>query len=474
MGSDRLIVCPTWDLHAPTLLARSRWYAFAPVDVGTPLVESLTSYLLRHAEAYGIPPQTLVRAELGPLLETRLLDRTNHVASFLRSTGHAFNGKDTLARKLCRALSGLTARDDLAYATLLPWAGTISSIELVRAERAWCAQCLQEWADTGQVLYEPLLWAVVLVTVCPRHRHALQMTCLDPACGARAPMLAPNMRVGYCPRCQGWLGRPPDASPDQAATASDVEQEESAWRLWVAGAVGEMLACAPTLSAWPLRWSLGATIERYARAVGGVTALAREAQLPISTIVRWRRAEMAPTLRQLLRACYRLGVSPFAFLTGGEPVPALGSGRASVRGVGLSSRRARRSFDVAGVRGALEAALTQAAPMSLRAIGIRVGYSSQYLRQYAPDLCDAIVERYRDVRAAHKAERLRESVVEIRRVAGALHAEGVYPSAVRVIAGACRPLRLTEPECYAAWRSALVEFGWAINGVRLTNQPPEK
>jgi hypothetical protein len=474
MGSDRLIVCPTWDLRAPTLPARSRWYGFAPIDMGTPLVESLTSYLVRHAEAYGIPLQTLVRAELGPLLETRLLDRTNHVASFLHSTGHAFNGKDTLARKLCWALSGLTARDELAYATFLPWAGIVSSIELVRAERAWCALCLQEWADAGSVLYEPLLWAVALVRVCPRHRHTLQTTCPDPVCGVGAPMLAPNIRVGYCSRCQGWLGRPPDASPDRAATASEVEREERAWRLWVARAIGEMLAGAPTLSAWPLRWSLGATIERYARAAGGVTALAREAQLPISTIVRWRRAEMAPTLRQLLRACYRLGASPFAFLTGGEPVPAPRSGHASVRSVGLSSRRARRTFDVAGVRSALEAALTREAPMSLRAIGICVGYSSQYLRQYAPDLCDAIVERYRDARAAHKAERLRESVAEIHRVAAALHAEGVYPSAVRVIAGACRPLRLTEPECYAAWRSALVEFGWAINGVRLTNQPPER
>jgi len=48
-----------WDLTAPVVPPRSRFYPLKPIGIGTPLVESLTSYLLRRAEAHTVPVGTL-------------------------------------------------------------------------------------------------------------------------------------------------------------------------------------------------------------------------------------------------------------------------------------------------------------------------------------------------------------------------------------------------------------------------------
>jgi len=48
-------ILESWDLTVPDVPPRARFYSQEPIGIGTPLVESLTSYLLRLAEAHGVP-----------------------------------------------------------------------------------------------------------------------------------------------------------------------------------------------------------------------------------------------------------------------------------------------------------------------------------------------------------------------------------------------------------------------------------
>jgi len=48
-------ILESWDLTVPGVPPRARFYPLEPIGIGTPLVESLTSYLLRLAEAHGVP-----------------------------------------------------------------------------------------------------------------------------------------------------------------------------------------------------------------------------------------------------------------------------------------------------------------------------------------------------------------------------------------------------------------------------------
>src|SRR5258708_37289702 len=58
----------TWDLGTLSLPERSRLYHLKPVGIDTPLVENLTSYIIRLAEAHCVLPKTLITKEVLPLL----------------------------------------------------------------------------------------------------------------------------------------------------------------------------------------------------------------------------------------------------------------------------------------------------------------------------------------------------------------------------------------------------------------------
>ena len=48
-------VLESWEVTAPVLPRRARFYPLEPIGVGTPLVEGLTGYLLRLADAHAVP-----------------------------------------------------------------------------------------------------------------------------------------------------------------------------------------------------------------------------------------------------------------------------------------------------------------------------------------------------------------------------------------------------------------------------------
>lgn len=53
-----------WNLEPPNFLPRSRLFHQLPIGVGTPHVESLTSYVSRLAVAHSVPTGTLLAIEV--------------------------------------------------------------------------------------------------------------------------------------------------------------------------------------------------------------------------------------------------------------------------------------------------------------------------------------------------------------------------------------------------------------------------
>lgn len=68
MSEPFLQPAPMLDLTLPAMPLRSRLYPLKPIGVGTPLVESLTSYLTRLAYAHCVPVTKLAEVEIAPLL----------------------------------------------------------------------------------------------------------------------------------------------------------------------------------------------------------------------------------------------------------------------------------------------------------------------------------------------------------------------------------------------------------------------
>lgn len=231
--NKRLDLCETWDLTLYPHPLHSRLYAFEPLGVGTPYVESLTSYMARLAEAHSVPLRTLVKQELLPLLKRDYLSNPfgNSLDAFWVEAARALNGIGMLARDWAQVLERLTLRTDLQFLTLLPWTVVLTQQRLLRLNRAWCPDCFLEWQAMEQTIYEPLLWNVNTVSVCPRHQRALLERCPYPDCHTTLPVLASYFRPGYCSKCSRWLGMITDHSNIPRIS------EQWYWQIWVSASL---------------------------------------------------------------------------------------------------------------------------------------------------------------------------------------------------------------------------------------------
>jgi len=228
-----------WELSDHRLTGRSYLYSLPPIGIGTPMVESLTSYIQRLAAAHAVETGTLVNCELllrvpytkGELsgkVPTKLPQYSFYIEAY------TLNGTGDRARLWTSALEELTQVRRLDLLTTLPWANAIDRVHLLRTNRAWCSFCYESWRSSGHPVYEPLLWMLQVVTVCPHHRQRLHSTC--PVCGRTQYVFSSKSRPGHCSRCQSWLGRVHEAG----AIDHDVAEQ-----LRTAEMVADLLAASP-------------------------------------------------------------------------------------------------------------------------------------------------------------------------------------------------------------------------------------
>ena len=246
MLADYLITYDSWDLEKPLIPKRSRFYQLEPVGVGTPYVESLTGYITRLCESHSVLPGVLISREIAPLIKKIFIKQTTSRglrALFDRAT--ALNGTGDMAIDLVQALQGLTKRNDLSFLTFLFWGEIIPSRNLFRVQRAWCPYCYEEWRTDNKVIYEPLLWTVSEVLVCPHHREQLSSQC--PHCNQQLPLLSWRSRPGFCSNCDAWLGVADYVETPVISGKSEVlSKNELQWETWVARVIGELISSTPS------------------------------------------------------------------------------------------------------------------------------------------------------------------------------------------------------------------------------------
>jgi len=472
-----------WDLQKPAIPPRSRLYNLEPIGVGTPYVESLTGYMARLAEAHSLPPGILVLTEIAPLVkEGYVFSGSTKDKALERVYGSGndrriLNGMDLAATALVQALETLTQRENLHFLTLLTWSDVLSSKGLLRKSRAWCPICYDCWNVTGQTVYEPLIWALDVVTVCPLHRYPLETQC--PSCDKNNWLLEWRSRPGYCTKCGKWLGAFFNAG------LKDVDE----WHFWAAHQVGNLIATAPYLPSRPLRKRLKENISKLVELVSGGRRAAFAALIgkPLNTVRSWCLDTTLPNLSNLLQICdhfgltlidlllskditidsYRLNTllqeqksyqprhpkrdkqfSPYMMRSilnealNESPPPNMTQvvGRfygalsakylyqhfpAECRAISAQHKKYKKDEYLFGMYCALEEVLksNEYPPLSLKAVEEKLGYCRQALRKYFPDVCRTISQRYaeyKNVCAVQKKEQIRQ---QIRQAAFELHAQ---------------------------------------------------
>lgn len=371
------------------------------MGIGTELVEGLTGYVARLADAHSVSTGDLVGRVLGDLAHPKDAIVTA-AAKAVRVGGHGFrarnyapNGVSETAANWVHALEAATGRHDLRYLTLLPLRYMVPD-GLFRRRRAWCALCFEQWRSAGQIVYEPLIWSIKMSAICQLHARPLDHTCCH--CSRTLSPLGVFSRPGFCERCDGWLGladtkgRWPPGTP-----------EEEGHNAWSAMQVGDLLRMLPLIDPLgaraALRISLAALLDQLT--TGNVVALAEYIHRPPSILSNWLDGTTVPTFENLLQTCRFLNVPITSLVASSGPSPANvdaakeAIARAGSRGVSLCQKKSV-------IRQSLEKALHDTVPRSLSDVARGMGYAdTERLYQADRNLCHKIAARYRRSGQSH-------------------------------------------------------------------------
>ena len=280
-----------WDLAVKPVTARSRLYSLPPIGVGTALVESLSSYVVRLAEAHAVSTADLVRREL-----------SRHTNPPLVLYFHGINGLGDCAARWVEILEKTTSRSDLRYLTLLPFEHLFANRVFLRKRRAWCPECYREMDTTGTVA-EQLLWCIRLVEACPRHHCLLETMCRY--CNKPLKQLYAGSRNGRCLWCGTELGC--TVAEKTAKTSGDVPTE---YQLWLADSVGQLLAHSPEVHPETLTDRVRTVLAHCVQQLGGgnCAAVAEIARCHVGVFYEWLCGKAKPQIENVLQAWYHLNL----------------------------------------------------------------------------------------------------------------------------------------------------------------------
>ncbi|MGB3208832.1 MAG: TniQ family protein [Crinalium sp.] len=425
MLDNQLKTYEPWEITKPLIPSRSRLYQLEPVGIGTPIVESLTSYILRLAEVHCLKPRLLIAKQIAPILKPDQMFESLEKTLNINIT--VLNGTGLAVAKLVQALEELTYRRDLSFLTMLTWADVIPKRGLINKVKAWCPVCYEEWRINRQVIYDQLLWILKLITVCPIHYCRLQNQC--PHCYKKSRLYI-WQQPGYCPNCSKWLG-----------TVETVKEMINEKDIWIANNVGQLLASASKLSTLQLRERIKELISEYIDKAyeGGLSALARDINLDKELLSSWRLGKNTPSLNHLLHLCNHIGISLIDFLDWNF-VPTF-TPKKTAR-LEYSSKGVPRlfTFDKGITLQVLQQALEEIPPPSLIEVQNRLGYKChKSMYNNFRELCTTISKRYQEYKSNNFKDNLRIDLEKI------LASSDYPPPSLTAV---CRQLGYSQGSCY--------------------------
>jgi transcriptional regulator with XRE-family HTH domain len=390
-------VFDTWNCTLPEFPPRSRLYALEPIGSGTALVESLTSYITRLADAHSVSVGDLVRGELSvsspysPLPFVYSQQQGIVSTRGFQNATYAINGLNESSKKWVDALERGTLRTNLRRLTLLPLQEVFAPRAALRETRAWCPACYEQRQRSGAVVYEPLLWTIRWVTVCPCHRQPLLEIC--PYCHRQLKILTMHSRSGCCSRCQMWLGGNFKRQNGSSESPSRTDAPDTA--LFQANTIGELLRIGMHQNGPSLGQIYAANLRVCVDTVaeGNLPAFARAVHVSTATIAGQLARKSLPSMSTLWQICRHLDVPLTAFL---ESKPG------SVADYWEHAKTVvRRSWNIPPcrtpeqVRHALEQAVCEQPPPRLTEVARRLNYKdADLLYKVDRNLCKRISAKY--------------------------------------------------------------------------------
>ena len=413
MPTLTLKIYPSWDTQKSPIPLRSRLYNLEPIGIGTPYVESLTSYVIRLAEQHCITTRRLLIKEIAPFMgrEPKLSnlrnERNESIGKILgvNRDRTATNGTGLMATNLVRAMSVLTKRTDLHFLTLRPWEKVLSKRDLLRHERVWCPFCYQEWRDTNKSIYEPLIWCINVVQICPIHHHPFLSVC--PHCLNQQLVLSGDSQTGHCNKCGKWLGsyRYKNGGVNKMKKADEI-----AWQLYVNQELGELIASAPTIISPIDSNRISQTISTFINQAfqSNKAALSRAILVNQATIGSWCKGKVIPQIDKLLLLTHQMKIKLLDFLTTDilffDNIVCGSSTNQAEQPKKSYTRITSERKQVLNI--ILQEVINEYPPPSLEDVAFRLKHYPLCLQNHFPELCQIIKVRHADYKSVSRQQKI--------------------------------------------------------------------
>ena len=290
-----------WDESPVLLPPRSRLYRLEPIGLGTPMVECLSSYIHRLAEAHGLPTWILVCKELAPRFGRWSLLASNGHCDLFGKLGMTINGNNDTALEISAILKSLTGHSGLSALTFCRLGALVAAGRILRKTQAWCPECLEQWRGNDMTVYQPLIWMLSSLKTCPIHGCSIEEHCAE--CGKSHAPIGRYRWNGKCPKCSNWLGH---GSKDNEATG---KTPASTWCKFAAKALAQFMVDLQSLpedvpqATFPSN-VMGIVQSRFG---GNYSALARALHVHRMTVFAWANAKQRPSPASLLALAYCCG-----------------------------------------------------------------------------------------------------------------------------------------------------------------------
>ena len=150
------------------------------------MVESLSSYVRRISLAHGLSPRQLLKLIFGKSIDGQL------------------NGYSDYALRAADTLQEWTGIENLKQGTLLQLRENcaLNCIFSITSGRRWCPSCVAKDLRSGEFGYDPLIWSMRCLALCPEHDCELVDRCQN--CQHSMSWLYGEKRL-CCPRCGASL-----------------------------------------------------------------------------------------------------------------------------------------------------------------------------------------------------------------------------------------------------------------------------
>jgi DNA-binding phage protein len=438
-------------LQDAEIASRSQLYSLVPCEIGTIWRESLTGYINRLAETHHVSARALMGEVIAPQIEEQVLPAAP-LAVFISQGMMGLNGAGVLGQSCAAILERLTVQTDLQRLMLSWWVGDLSPRRQLRMTPAWCPKCLFEWRSYGYSIYQPLLWMLQLVTICPRHGHLLMDRC--PHCRKRQKAIGTNKaRLGACTYCVGWLGARSQAQHEE------LPDESITWQRWLIHALEELhtLSLVDGQPQWkPFFRNLARCLKEHR----GYSTVARLAGISRERLHQWVNEDdtYAPTFEAICKFCYACGVTPVQVMT--DQLAGLQQTIQDGAATHFPRPRSRhRHVDREQCQALLQAVLDgREEPLGVSHIARRLGYDGRQLVYHFPGECALVTQRAKAYRTQRKEQRLAQIREKVKQAMLSLHAQGMYPSQrkLRSLLGGL----MRAPEARETWHTTLRELGF--------------